>query len=420
MLHRLRVCPPARHRPTARRNLRTLRGGHQQSVSFSDPSEPLSCQAAVVSIVASVVFHPSSSSYVHPETGTNCFTDVSTVTPSTTPTGTLCNGVNFAQSGTTQPLPVSTGAYNYRKVALANTPTAVYEVECHMAQASGTITQTQQNVYSLEACMDMCNQAGPSSCLVAYWTNTTNTHQCQLYNGQYVNGLGAPNSFIGNGVRTARLLTDNSPTVIDATYLLAPGYDLGLCGGSNQTYYDRTFVGVYYTTSGNGGPLIQASRNDIWFITCAGYSYYGTAALTAINVASYAPTYGISTAPQTADDCARLCEDINANSGYSGSTGCRLWEFYSLTGSTAPSGSNQGCNLYSNRPAAFTQTATSRPGVLAAGFLPNGNFATGASGLQNYKKRSLPPGVGLRRRHPRDALAESDHIIADHIIPFYG
>ncbi|EXJ60066.1 hypothetical protein A1O7_04216 [Cladophialophora yegresii CBS 114405] len=277
-----------------------------------------------------------------------------------------------------------------------------------MSAASGTAPTATNNVNSLEACMDLCNQAG-ATCAVAYWASSLS--QCSLYPAQAGSGLLTPNSFVGNYVRTARLLTSTSPSVIDATYLLAPGYDLNLCGGPNANYYDRTFVGVYGRGStGTGGPFIQGGyRNDVFLITCAGYSYY-TSSISGsqVTTSTAATTYGFGGVITTADDCARLCEILNAASGYAG--GCRLWEWY---------GANT-CNLYSSRPAG-TNAPSVRAGVLAAGISRASSsfeFTPAGGAIQSYRKRSLPPGVGSYRQHPRDALIDTGYLTPDVILEY--
>jgi hypothetical protein len=258
--------------------------------------------------------------------------------------------------------------------------------------------------------MDLCNQAGTGACTVAYWASSLST--CSLYATQAGNGLLTPNSFVGNLVRTARLLTATSPKVIDATYLLAPGYDLNLCGGPTANYYDRTFVGVYNRGStGAAGPFIlSGSRNDAFLITCAGFSYYSASiAATQVNTATAATLYGFGGVITTADDCARLCEILNAVNNY-GTAGCRLFEWF---------GSNI-CNLYTSR-GGFTNAPTARAGVIAAGISRSGSgteFTPGNGGPQSYRKRSLPPGVGPYRQHPRDALAETDYLTPDFILQY--
>lgn len=279
-----------------------------------------------------------------------------------------------------------------------------------MTANSGSGPAAITNVYSLEACMDLCTQATSSICTVAYWDSLN--AKCTLYPNS---GQITPNNIVGNGVRTARLLTPSLPVVWDATYLLAPGYDLSICGGPSGNYYNRTWVGVFSKgANGLSGPVITATRNDIFLITCGPYSYWSSGIQsTAYTTSTTALAYGMSS-PQTPDDCARLCEYVNAQSGYSTSSGCRLWEF-------AGSGTDP-CTLYASR-GGFIQNPVSRPGIIAAGLSRSGagsEFAIGGTYPATYKKRSLPPGVGPQRIHARDAMADSDHLTPDAIIPFYG
>jgi hypothetical protein len=294
-------------------------------------------------------------------------------------------------------------------VALSDNPQAVYEVECYMDAHTGSqYGNTINNVYSLEYCMDLCNAAGPTDCTVAYWVlgvSPAFLYECILYptsasDGGVAPGAEAPNGLVFNGVRTARLLTSVAPLIYDMTYLLAPSpqYNLGLCTGPNANYYDRVFIGVYHQDNS-----IRPTRYDTWYVSCLGYSFYQSGdASSLLNTTAAAQTYGVGL-PQTADDCARLCDWINYTDGDGGNNAgnCRLWHWM-----------NTGvCNLYYSRGSPSTLAQVS--GVVAAGMSRSN---TGSEYTAYSYKRSLPPGVGPSRKHVRDTLAETDPMAPDAII----
>ncbi|OQV00427.1 PAN-like domain-containing protein [Cladophialophora immunda] len=327
-------------------------------------------------------------------------------------TGTLCAGANVSP-GASQPLPVATGAYNYQKVALADFPSTIYEVECWMNAGStgGTVTQQSGTYYSLESCIDACTAAGTSTCLVAYWASQTRV--CYLYNR--VNSGGSPSlaggqspaKIVGSGVRTARLLTGQPvPNVVDATYLLAPGYDLGLCNNNN---YQLTFVGVYYNgASGTGPATINVNRDNIWYVSCGASFQNSQSGIQLSPVYSLAtPVFGFTSPPATADDCARICQSYHSSFLLSGGTDCNLWQF-------VPSAVNQ-CQLWpsnagvANGASPGTTRDAGSNTIFAAGLL-RGNSGTEFSSQAQYKKRALPAGMDYSRRHARDSLINDDSI----------
>ncbi|KIY02996.1 uncharacterized protein Z520_01462 [Fonsecaea multimorphosa CBS 102226] len=322
---------------------------------------------------------------------------------------------------TSQPLPLATGAYNYQKVALADNPNVVYEVECWMNSGSTSSSVTSiQNVYSLESCMDLCTSYGTSACLVAYWASP---NLCQLYNvvntgGQpSVAGGQSPAKLIGQGVRTARLLTGQpQPNVVDATYLLAPGYDLGLCNNNN---YQLAFIGVYYNgSSGQGPPTINTGRDNVWYVSC-GASFYNSQSGTQL-VPTYSvstPVFGFTSPPATADDCARVCQAYHTvHLVNSSAPDCNLWQF-------VPSAvASNKCQLFpylygiaNNQVPGTTTDANGLP-ITAAAIL-RGNSGIEFSNQAHYKKRSLPAAMDYHRRHPRDSLID-DGSIPDVIIKY--
>ncbi|KAK5446412.1 hypothetical protein LTS15_009751 [Exophiala xenobiotica] len=266
-----------------------------------------------------------------------------------------------------------------------------------MTANSGTLTATYNNVNSLEWCMDLCtstNAATPGSCTVAYWASTQ--QQCQLYPNQLAN---FPNNLIFNGVHTARLLTPTAANIADATYMHAPTnlYDLGLCGGPSLNYYNLTFLGHIHKDN-----TVRVNTADIWLITCATSFYYSTGTQTALNTATIAAGQNMAV-PTTPDDCMRLCGFYNdANSD----NGCRLWHFFN----------DNSCVLYPSRGGAGNgNTPQYLANLIAAGVF-RGSTGTQWPGI-SYK-RSLPPGEGPARYHPRDTLSEAEGVVADFIIPY--
>ncbi|EXJ94744.1 hypothetical protein A1O1_03141 [Capronia coronata CBS 617.96] len=321
-------------------------------------------------------------------------------------TGTLCAGSNVVATSQAS-FPIYPGAYNYQKVALSNNPTAVYEVECYMNANSGSqYRPPTTNVYSLEYCIDLCNQVGPAACTVAYWAAGENT--CTLYptsasgGGSAPGGL-TPNSMTFNKVRTARLLTAAAPNVVDATYLLGPSpqYNLGLCTGPG--YYDKAFIGVYHLDN-----TIRPGRADLWFVNCFGNTYYSSGIasnqLTPTQMTSVQTTAGVG-APATADDCARLCAYANVAAVDAGTLNCRLWHWLTTN----------SCVLFSSR--GTPPTTPNNDNTIVASGLYRGSTGEEYTQVASYK-RSLPPGVGPKRSHARDALADTDHLTPDVIIPF--
>ncbi|KAH0845661.1 hypothetical protein FOPE_11366 [Fonsecaea pedrosoi] len=327
--------------------------------------------------------------------------------------GTLCSGVNVSPA-VSQPLPVTTGAYNYQKVQLNSYP-SVYEVECWMNAGStgGTVTNMPGQYFSLESCMDACSAAGPGSCLVAYWASTTRI--CSLYSR--VNNGGSPSlaggqspaKIVGSGVRTARLLTGQPvPNVVDATYLLAPGADLGLCTNNN---YHLTFIGVYYNgASGTGPATINVNRDNIWYASCGASFQNAQSGVQITPVYSIGtPLFGFTSAPTTPDDCARVCQSYHSAFLLAGNTGidCNLWQF-------VPAASTQ-CQLYPSNAGVVSGSnpATLRDGqnnnIFAAGLL-RGNSGTEFSSQAQYKKRSLAGRMEYNRRHARDSLIDDGSI----------
>ncbi|OAL34917.1 hypothetical protein AYO20_05878 [Fonsecaea nubica] len=327
--------------------------------------------------------------------------------------GTLCSGVNVSPA-VSQPLPVTTGAYNYQKVQLNSFP-SVYEVECWMNAGStgGTVTNMPGQYFSLESCMDACSAAGPGSCLVAYWASTTRI--CSLYSR--VNNGGSPSlaggqspaKIVGSGVRTARLLTGQPvPNVVDATYLLAPGADLGLCTNNN---YHLTFIGVYYNgASGTGPATINVNRDNIWYASCGASFQNVQSGVQITPVYSIAtPVFGLTSAPTTPDDCARVCQSYHSAFLLAANTGidCNLWQF-------VPAATIQ-CQLYPSNAGVVSGSnpATLRDGqnnnIFAAGLL-RGNSGTEFSSQAQYKKRSLAGRMEYNRRHARDSLIDDGSI----------
>ncbi|OAP58472.1 hypothetical protein AYL99_07562 [Fonsecaea erecta] len=284
----------------------------------------------------------------------------------------------------------------------------------------GAITTAPGNYYSLESCIDACTVAGPSSCLVAYWNSVA--HTCSLYSK--VNSGGVPSlaggqtpaKVVGGGIRTARLLTGQPvPNVVDATYLLAPGADLGLCNNGN---YQLTFIGVFYNgATGTGPPTINTNRDNIWYVSC-GASYQNSQSGTQL-VPAYSPTnpvFGFTSAPTTADDCARVCQSYHSYFLLfgAGNPDCNLWQW-------VPNASTK-CQLFPSNAGVVngqgppTMTDGSSNSIFAAGIL-RGNSGTEYSGQAQYKKRSLPAGLDYRRRHARDSLID-DGSVPDVILKF--
>ncbi|KIV83716.1 hypothetical protein PV11_05715 [Exophiala sideris] len=345
--------------------------------------------------------------------------------PSSSSSGVLCSGANVQSTQSVYPVP--TGAYNYNKIALSNNPGQVFEVECYMNPANiiHTVTlsaipgnsNTQGLSNSLEYCMDLCNQAnnapnttvaGP--CAVAQWIPNQfgNIGQCILFTtaangGSPLVGQGnlSPNQ-LAIGARYARLLTTTAPRIVDYTSLLPPSnlYNLGLCGGSNSANYNATFYGVYsYNNTIHG-----ASRQDLWLLTCLGYTYLNANQDTALSTATAMAAVNVGT-PQTADDCARLCDFYTFYQNYDNTqTLCKQWTW---TGST--------CNLYSTQYAPSESSPTVVAGIIAAGFWRGygGNEYTQA-GYKRWLGEDFEPG----REHARDTLSKRDYMKPDAIIPW--
>ncbi len=274
------------------------------------------------------------------------------------------------------------------------------------AGSTTTVTSTINSVSSLEWCMDLCtsaNAATPGSCTVAYWASST--LQCQLLPNQITCNSGTPgnscfpSNLIFNGVRTARLLTPAAANIIDATYMHAPSnlYDLGLCGGTNSNYYDKTFLGHIHKDN-----TVRPNTADIWLITC-GTSIYGlSASQTPLNTQSVATTQNMAV-PTTSDDCMRLCAFYNDGLA---DNGCRLWHFF-----------NDGsCVLYPSRGSAGNGAQPVAVTNLTAAGVFRGSTGTQWPGT-SYK-RSLPQGAAPARYHPRDTLMETDVVVADVILPY--
>jgi hypothetical protein len=398
-----------------------------------------------------------------PPNYSNLASTVNLNTPAAGATGTLCSGANIIPGATQVGAayqPINTGAYNYNKVALSGT-SQVYEVTCYGGTEQDSSCYPQTGTFgSIESCMAVCNQyastnipssspAGP--CVLAYFIqmgvgNANNANTCKICTNAQAGYT--PHKLIGGGVRTAKLLTGNPGTVIDTNYLMQFGsgtggfsssltgdvQDLNLCGGAANnwasSYYDRTYVSPFNkgVGSASGGPYLQGgSRNDGFFITCLGYSYYqGATAQPTIASSSLANTgytqfgLGATQAPTTADDCARLCNWLSASTTYkTDGTGCLLFEWVSL--GTNPQ--TYQCNLYgkSYNPGNVQPTNQSSRNVVVAGLSKAGgtsDMTNAGTGLQQYKKRSVPPGAPPNRSHPRDALADGDHTKADVIIPW--
>ncbi|EXJ73506.1 uncharacterized protein A1O5_03267 [Cladophialophora psammophila CBS 110553] len=282
----------------------------------------------------------------------------------------------------------------------------------------GTVTTASGQYYSLESCISACTAAGTATCLVAYWASQIRT--CYLYsrvNTGGVSGLAggqSPAKIVGSGVRTARLLTGQPvPNVVDATYLLAPGADLGLCNNNN---YQLAFIGVYYNgLTGTGPATINNNRDNIWYVSCGSSfqnSQSGTQLIPAYSVGT--PIFGFTSAPATADDCARVCQSYHSAFLASGGQDCQLWQF-------APTASTQ-CQLYpsyagiANGASPGTLKDGNNNNIFAAGLL-RGNSATEFSSQAQYKKRSLPAGMEYSRRHARDSLID-DGSVPDVVLKF--
>lgn len=310
---------------------------------------------------------------------------VSNPTSSNAGGGTLCAGWNVAQ--TQVAFPINPGDYNLAKVALANTPSSVYEIECFGDPKTGTPASLQTsiaNVPSLDHCVDRCNIAGSVTCQSVIYRKDTSA--CEIYNQQRTL---TPNPMYYNG-QGARLITPANPLVISGQYLLSANlaYNLGLCQGPTSTNYDKSFITVYNQT--NTLRNAPGNRQDTFRVDCRGNTFFSPSSTpqTRQDHIAIAARFGLT--PSGPDDCARLClwHNVWSNDGNPTSTiNCRIWH-WTTTGV---------CEMYSDRPG-LSNTPNNNATVLVAGYSRSSTGSEYAASAVNAYKRSLDPYEGEDQR----------------------
>jgi hypothetical protein len=218
-------------------------------------------------------------------------------------TGPLCAGKQISTP------PYNLGAYNYQRVQVG---AYVYEIECYVTfNSDGSVGLFN----TLELCIAYCNNLNSGNNFGCYGV-TFDSISGNCYPG--ISGpFTTPQIPFGFTIQSARLVVSNDQLITDELWLLpTPTADnLGL----TQATYAMAYIAPQYTD----GTYSTAYMYEAEVGQAYDYS-------TNTNLTSTASTYYqnmLNGAPQSVDDCLRICNWINHQTGVQ----CNFYAFDSTS-----------------------------------------------------------------------------------------
>lgn len=308
----------------------------------------------------------------------------------------MCANTNF---GTDDPasvpltFPFNGGDYNYNKIELSNRAGKSFEINClgHSAGGDGTEIGTAAVVFSLEHCVDRC-AVSTTTCWSAKFDRATKS--CRIFS--------ASNAFAPNNLDPAsfgvRQLGNGLPKIFGAQYVLGPATsnNLGLCGGTQNLDYTKSFVVV--TKLDKTLRPLSGNRDNVWWINCK--SHWETVGAGAPSgLITEATAQGVSPlgrAVANGEDCLRLCHFHAAAKAAASlpAEGCKIFRWTT----------SNVCVMYSNRGTAPGAETADNTVVLSGVVRGNGgdDFDPFFRAVAEYKKRDVGLyDVDLSAKHMR-------------------